>query len=115
MFFDIEDACLKEIANYAQKLNLASKTTCRNQDSVDGLISMVEELGAQDFLHVDPYFIHKKKYNKNYYYDGFCLVMIKGIIGMLWYGFNTLKEREVLQDSFRAQTDNNSQKKLASN
>ncbi|MBR8836407.1 MAG: hypothetical protein DSM106950_20885 [Stigonema ocellatum SAG 48.90 = DSM 106950] len=112
VFFDIEEACLKEIAEYAKKKNLATKTNCLNQDSVDGLINMVEELGSQDFIHVDPYFIYKKNANNNSYYDAFCLGMKKGARGMLWYGFNTVQEREVLQNVVRSQTDNSGQTRL---
>ncbi|GAA6623946.1 hypothetical protein [Scytonema sp. NUACC26] len=32
--------------------------------------------------------------------------MRKGIMGMLWYRFNTIKEREVLHNVVRSQTDN---------
>ncbi len=112
VFFDIEEACLKEIADYAKKINLTSKTNCRNQDSVDGLISMVEDLGSQDFIHVDPYFIYNKNANNNSYYDAFCLAMRKGVMGMLWYGFNTIKEREVLHNVVRSQTANTGKTRL---
>ncbi|NMG09845.1 hypothetical protein [Brasilonema sp. UFV-L1] len=79
---------------------------------MDGLISIVEELSSQDFIHVYPYFIHKKNAKNNSYYDAFCLAMRKGVMGMLWYGFNTLKEREILHNFMRSQVENSSKRRL---
>ncbi|WP_211173151.1 23S rRNA (adenine(2030)-N(6))-methyltransferase RlmJ [Brasilonema bromeliae] len=112
VFFDIEEMCLKQIAVFVKKLNINSKITYKNQDSVDGLIGMLEELGTRDFIHVDPYFIHHTNANEHSYFDAFCLAMRKGVMGMLWYGFNTIKEREVLHNVFSSQTNTSSQTRL---
>ncbi|MBD2414305.1 hypothetical protein FACHB389_14265 [Nostoc calcicola FACHB-389] len=112
VFFDIEQACLKEIAEYAKKLNIAQQVNCRNEDSINGLISMIENLTPHDFIHVDPYLIHEKNANGNSYFDAFVRAMRQGIMGMLWYGFNTFQERENLHNGFQKQTGIGSRTRL---
>lgn len=112
VFFDLEQACLTAIADYAKKLSIAGKITYRNEDSVDGLISMLEHLKSHDFIHVDPYLIHEKNANGNSYFEAFVRAMRQGVMGMLWYGFNTIKEREDLHNGFREQAGVISRKRL---
>lgn len=112
VFFDIEQACLREIAECAKKLNIAGQITCRNEDSVNGILDMVDNLKSRDFIHVDPYLIHQKNASGNSYFEVFVRVMRQGVMGMLWYGFNTLKEREDLHNGFREQAGIISRKRL---
>ncbi|BAZ52218.1 ribosomal RNA large subunit methyltransferase J [Nostoc sp. NIES-4103] len=108
VFFDIEEACLKNIEEYAQKLNLTSQIFYKNEDLIDGLLNLIEELSIEDFIHVDPYLIHEKNTNGNTYFDAFVKAMRKGVKGMLWYGFNTSKERNDLHQGFQGLTNTSS-------
>ena len=110
VFFDIEEACLKYIAEYASKLKLASQIFYKNEDSIDGLINMIEELSSEDFIHIDPYLIHEKNTNGNTYFDAFVKAMRKGVKGMLWYGFNTSQERNALHQGFQGLTNTGSRR-----
>lgn len=117
MFFDIKSNYLKETANYAKKLNLANKANKEffyiNEDSLNGLFKMIPELGTEDFINFDPYFIHQKNDNNLCYFDVFCMAMRKGIMGMLWYGFNTLRKREFLHNAiFKSQFNSSSKTHL---
>lgn len=111
VFYDIEEPCLEHIAEYAKKLNLTSKIFYKNEDSVNGLINMIEELSQEDFVHVDPYLIHQKNPNGNSYFDAFVKAMRKGVKGMLWYGFNTSQERNALHEGFQ-EMNNTSNRRL---
>ncbi|MBH8566861.1 hypothetical protein I8748_32740 [Nostoc sp. CENA67] len=108
VFFDIEEPCLTSIAEYASKLNLTSQIFYKNEDSVEGLLNMIEELSIEDFIHVDPYLIHEKNPHGNSYFDAFIKAMRKGVKGMLWYGFNTSKERNALHQGFQGLTNTSS-------
>ena len=107
VFFDLESQCLEAIQNYAKKIKIDRAIDCQNEDSIEVLIKMVENLDSKDFIHCDPYLIHEKNSNNNSYFDAFCLAMIQGSKGILWYGFNTIQERKFIHEVFRASNNIN--------
>lgn len=100
IFFDIEEAPLRDIEHFCQEAGLSSMVICRNEDSIEGLFSLGEKLDSDTFLFVDPYFVHEENPNRHTYFEGFCRAIRNGAKGMLWYGFDTIPQKDSLREGF---------------
>jgi 23S rRNA (adenine2030-N6)-methyltransferase len=101
-FFDLERDALDKVRRYAQHLALSGRVRCRNEDSIEGLMQLAETLPPSSFVHVDPYDVHAKNVNGQSYFEAFCRVVRAGVQCMLWYGFNTPRQREESHEAFGA-------------
>jgi len=111
VFFDIDNEALKNIARFSERLSLTDKVKTINQDSRIGLKNLLESLPESTLLHIDPYEIIEQASNGYSYLDLFVEASSMGIKCFLWYGFNTLEEKERLnkdiKDKVRKLTDRN--------
>lgn len=98
IFFDTNLAALDNIKIFANQNNLTDKISVFNQDSVIGLFDLLPTLPDSTFIHIDPYYIDKQSSNGKTYMDLFIKASELGLKCFLWYGFNTLDEKNQLND-----------------
>lgn len=97
-FFDIVESSLSNVAEFSTQNKLIDKTKIINQDSVIGTLNLLPKLPENTLIHIDPYDIDKPSENGKSYLDVFLEASKRGIQCILWYGFNTLREKENLNN-----------------
>lgn len=97
-FFDIEIAALRNVSEFASHNKLIHKIETLNQDSIIGVFDLFSGLPESTLIHIDPYNIDKASANGKDYLDVFVKAAEKGMKCVLWYGFNTLQEKEQLNN-----------------
>jgi 23S rRNA (adenine2030-N6)-methyltransferase len=102
VFFDIDKEPLDKIESFAKQINLTDKVHVFNQDSVTGLYDLLPDLPNSTFIHIDPYYIDKPSANGKTYLDLFIKATEQGFKCFLWYGFNTLDDKNQLNDYIKA-------------
>lgn len=102
IFFDTNIAALENIKTFAIQNNLTDKISVFNQDSVIGLFDLLPTLPDSTLIHIDPYYIDKKSSNGKTYMDLFIKASGQGLKCFLWYGFNTLDDKNQLNDYIKA-------------
>ena len=111
LFFDIEKEALHSINEYAKACHLAEKIKTVNQDSIVGVTDLLTTLPKSTLIHIDPYCIDQPGANGANYLDVFIKASNLGFKCVLWYGFNTIKEKRQLNDFIKknlkdSQTEN---------
>lgn len=97
-FFDIETTALSDVVEFANHNNLTHKIEIFNQDSILGIFDLLPRLPKSTLIHIDPYNINKISSNGKDYLDVFVKASEQGMKCVLWYGFNTLEEKEQLNN-----------------
>lgn len=97
IFFDIDREALQSIESFAASRQLSDKIECRHQDSIKGLSELLPKLPASTLIHIDPYRIDEPGENGYTYLDLFCQATGHGLKCFLWYGYQTLSEKEALE------------------
>lgn len=98
VFFDIQATPLENIATFATEKGLIKKTTTIQQDSIIGISDQLNTCTESTLIHIDPYAINVASTNGLNYMDIFVKASGKGMKCFLWYGFNTLEEKNQLND-----------------
>jgi 23S rRNA (adenine2030-N6)-methyltransferase len=98
IFFDTNIAALDNIQTFAIQNNLTEKINVFHQDSVIGLFDLLPNLPNSTLIHIDPYYIDKESSNGKTYMDLFIKASEQGLKCFLWYGFNTLDDKNQLND-----------------
>lgn len=102
IFFDTNIAALDNIQTFAIQNNLPDKINVFNQDSVIGLFDLLPNLPDSTLIHIDPYYIDIESSNGKTYMDLFIKASERGLKCFLWYGFNTLDDKNQLNDYIKA-------------
>ncbi len=98
IFFDIDKKALNSIEKSVIELGLSHKVETIQMDSVTGLINLIPKINKRAFVHIDPYLIYQPNKDGYSYLDGFFEASKKGIKCFLWYGFETLNEKNRIND-----------------
>ncbi|MGD8777510.1 MAG: hypothetical protein PVH88_00935 [Ignavibacteria bacterium] len=98
IFFDIETAPLINITEFANRNDLSNNIKTINQDSVIGVMDLLQTLPNSTLIHIDPYYIDKPSTNGYNYLDLFAKASEQGLMCFLWYGFNTLNDKKQIND-----------------
>lgn len=101
IFFDIDPEALQSIESFAASRQLSDRIECRHQDSIQGLLELLPELPASTLIHIDPYLIDQPGENGYTYLDLFGEATARGLKCFLWYGYQTLDEKEGLESLIR--------------
>ncbi len=105
IFFDLDRKALANVDDYARYLKLSKPVMTRNEDSLEGVHRLLRELGPRDFIHFDPYFAFEKNRNGRDFFNVFLEATRNKIKGMLWYGYNTLKQQALARHFMAASMD----------
>lgn len=97
-FFDIETAALSNIIEFAETNQIIDHVTAINQNSIVGTFDLLPTLSQSALIHIDPYNIDQPSSNGKDYLDIFVEASELGIQCILWYGFNTLDEKNTLNN-----------------
>ena len=95
-FFDLEKGALENIETFARRQAVTPPIKTFNCDSVDGVLKILPSLPKSTFLHIDPYEIDKRNNNGHTYLDVLTSATKLGMKSLLWYGFMTINEKQVL-------------------
>lgn len=106
IFFDIETAPLTNISEFAIRNDLANKAETINQDSVIGVMDLLQTLPKSTLIHIDPYYIDRPSANGYNYLDLFVRASEQGLKCFLWYGFNTLNDKKQINDFIKSNLTN---------
>jgi len=96
LFFDLEKGALDNIESFARHQAVASPIRIFNCDSIDGVLKLLPSLPKSTFLHIDPYEINKPNNNGHTYLDVLISATKLGMKCLLWYGFMTINDKQVL-------------------
>lgn len=102
IFYDIEATALINIIQFAEQHSVDDKIDVIQQDSIVGTLDLLPRLPQSAFVHIDPYLINQPSSNGYDYMDVFVRASEKGLKCLLWYGFNTLEEKQQLGDFMRS-------------
>lgn len=102
IFYDIDEEALESINNSVISMGLSHKVVTRLMDSATGVMELIPELNSEDFIHIDPYFIHQPNKDGFSYLDVFFEASKKGVKCFLWYGFVTLEQKRQIKDLLTA-------------
>ncbi len=98
IFFDIEKDALENLKSFATQSNVDEKVQVFNQDSVGGLMDMLPTLPSSTLIHIDPYTIYEPNAEGKTFLDLFIKASQHGLKCFLWYGFETLNDKDYLND-----------------
>ena len=106
VFCVLDGASLENIPQDARVLEVpASRVSLVQGDGVstlDGkLAGLTEEEAAETFLHVDPYRPLESGHGGETPLDLFAHAAERGVVCMLWYGFDARSDRAVVLDALR--------------
>lgn len=96
LFFDLEKEALENIETFARHQAVTPPIRTFNCDSVDGVLKILPSLPKATFLHIDPYEIDKRNNNGHTYLDVLTSATKLGMKCLLWYGFMTINDKQVL-------------------
>lgn len=96
IFFDIEKNALKNIDELAKSLHIQNKINLNNRDSLSGIDEWLPQTSSTSFIHIDPYEIDRDGISGKTYLDIFIEAAKRKAKCLLWYGFNTLNEKQRL-------------------
>lgn len=99
LFFDLEKGALDNIESFARYQAVASPIRTFNCDSINGVLKLLPSLPKSTFLHIDPYEIDKPNNNGHTYLDVLIGATKLGMKCLLWYGFMTINDKQVLNKS----------------
>ena len=101
VFFDLEKEALENITSFANERNIHGQVRVINKDSVSGLLEMLPTLPPSTFIHIDPYLIDDPNAEGKTYLDVFIKASVQGLKCFLWYGFETLNDKDYLNTLVR--------------
>lgn len=96
IFYDIDREALRCVERYAENNSLKERTETICQDSRIGMKELLKSLPPSTFIHIDPYEIIDEASNGYSYLDLFIEAADLGLKCFLWYGYNTLNEKDQL-------------------
>ena len=96
LFFDLEKGALENIETFARHQAVTPPIRTFNCDSVDGILKILPSLPKATFLHIDPYEIDKRNNNGHTYLDVLTSATQLGMKCLLWYGFMTINDKQIL-------------------
>lgn len=99
LFFDLEKGTLDNIELFAKRQAVTPPIRTFNCDSIDGVLKLLPSLPKSTFLHIDPYEIDKPNNNGHTYLDVLIGATKLGMRCLLWYGFMTINDKQVLNKS----------------
>lgn len=99
LFFDLEKEALENIESFTRHQAVAPPIRTFNCDSIDGVLKLLPSLPKSTLLHIDPYEIDKPNSNANTYLDVLISATKLGMKCLLWYGFMTINDKQVLNKS----------------
>jgi 23S rRNA (adenine2030-N6)-methyltransferase len=112
LFCDIDGESLSTIRESANERGLI-KNAVRTVER-DGVAALLESLAAVSaaeasttFVHIDPYDPFARSSDGFTSLDLFCRVSARGMKAMLWYGFDSLEQRERLLEQMRQAMETN--------
>ena len=96
LFFDIESAPLQQINEYAEQLQISKKIATVQTDATAKLLELLPQYDKDTFVFIDPYNAFETTASGKTFFELFLEVISKGNPSMLWYGFNTLHQRDAI-------------------
>jgi 23S rRNA (adenine2030-N6)-methyltransferase len=112
LFCDIDGESLSTIRESADERGLAENAV--RVVERDGVATLLESLAAVPaaeasaaFVHIDPYDPFARSSDGFTSVDLFCRVSASGMKAMLWYGFDSLEQRERLLEQMRQAMETN--------
>lgn len=97
IFFDIERDALRSVEEFGKKQGLRDQIELHWGDSVAGMQEVLPRLPRSSFIHIDPYRIDLANANGYTYLDVFEQAARLHLKCFLWYGYQTLQEKEALE------------------
>ncbi|WP_455587020.1 hypothetical protein [Bacteroides sp.] len=107
IFFDLDNEALQSIDAFGKSHNLTNRIELHNQDSIAGMIELLPSLPKTTLIHIDPYLINVPGPNGYTYLDIFKQATELGLKCFLWYGYQTLNEKEELEQLIKSTCNNN--------
>ncbi len=102
IFFDLDSDALDSVQTFAESRQLASLITLQHRDSIAGMHELLPHLPSDTFIHIDPYAIDEPNASGMTYLDVFEEAVGRGMKCFLWYGYQTLREKEKLERAIQA-------------
>ncbi len=99
LFFDLEKGALDNVELFARNQAISPPIRIFNCDSIDGVLKLLPSLPKSTFLHIDPYEIDKTNSNGHTYLDVLIGATKLGMKCLLWYGFMTINDKQILNKS----------------
>lgn len=97
IFFDIDADALRSIEEFGKKHELSDRIELHHRDSIAGMRELLPRLPLSSFIHIDPYRIDTPDENGYTYLDVFEQAVRLHLKCFLWYGYQTLQEKEALE------------------
>lgn len=104
-FFDLEQAALQSIEEFAFAQTPSIAVDVRRQDSLLGVREVLSEVIADGFLFLDPYDPFTPNGAGDDYFRLFLAAKEIGIKGMLWYGFDSTAQRRQIEERIRSSVE----------
>ena len=101
VFFDLEPAALEAVRADAAALGLAERVELRCEDSIQGVHDLLDGLGPDSFITIDPYLLLEPNGAGMSYLDVFLAAARRGIPALAWYGYMTAQEQRELRERIR--------------
>jgi 23S rRNA (adenine2030-N6)-methyltransferase len=111
-FCDVDEESLMNVKAFAGRQLITSEVILQKNDGIGGVAKMISEeikIDLKDiFVHLDPYNPVENEFGRKTAVQLFPELVNKGIKVMLWFGLETLKQRDAARAIFRRmQTDTN--------
>lgn len=97
IFFDIDKDALRNVEEFGKKHCLGDRIELHNRNSLTGMRELLPHLPPSTLIHIDPYRIDEPDSNGYTYLDLFRQAAKLHLKCFLWYGYQTLKEKEGLE------------------
>lgn len=97
VFFDIDEEALRSIGKFGEKHRLNDRIELHLGNSIAGMRELLPSLPLTSFIHIDPYRIDAPDANGYTYLDVFEQASKLHLKCFLWYGYQTLQEKEALE------------------
>lgn len=105
IFFDLEQAALQSIEEFAFAQTPPIAVDLRRQDSLLGVREVLSEASAEDFLFTDPYDPFTPNGAGDDYFQLFLEAKEMGAKGMLWYGFDSTPQRQQIDEMISSRVE----------
>lgn len=101
IFFDLDEMALQSIHLFAGTHGLTPSVELHHQDSIAGMMELLPLLPKTALIHIDPYTINEPGPNGYTYLDVFEQAVALDLKCILWYGYQTLDEKDILESLIR--------------
>ena len=98
-FYDIEEDALNDIYEYVKQKGLTENIHLILGDSIEAFMKNEYLFNKTDFIFIDPYTPFDKNKSGNSFFDIFEKASVSGAKTLLWYGYETLKNKRQISES----------------